>query len=362
MVKELELFSLDGLNSLFKRHKAFVPEPGARCKNCDTELSGQFCHVCGQNADQHHRNIVHLVWEAIEGLFHLDGRLWRTLPPLFLRPGTLNRDYLEGRITRHVPPFRLFLVALLLFIFAAEHRIEHSMHAAQHPDTAHAEPGHAEAGHGEAAHAPAQAPHATSATGKKDTKVALFEPDRKGTGPMTEVEQDGTTTRSVALFAMTEDDAKYLGGMVAQSDIKPEWLKGAMVRALENPKHYFLLMFTWGHRLAVFLLPILGLVLALVNLRKRQFYIYDHLIVAMNLLSFVFLGFAVSLALPESVGLWVARIMAIGVPVNLFFTMRGAYNSSVFTSAVKALFVSILTGLCFATGMLAIMTVAIATI
>ncbi|MBW8880433.1 MAG: 3'-5' exonuclease, partial [Asticcacaulis sp.] len=85
MAKELELFSLDGLGGWFRRSKphAFVPEPGQKCLNCDTELAGRFCHACGQDADTHHRSIFHLIAEAFEGLFHLDGRIWQTLPPLF---------------------------------------------------------------------------------------------------------------------------------------------------------------------------------------------------------------------------------------------------------------------------------------
>ena len=60
-----------------------------------------------------------MIVETIESLFHFDGRLRRTAPALFLRPGGLARDYMEGRIARHVPPFRTFLVALLLFVFCA---------------------------------------------------------------------------------------------------------------------------------------------------------------------------------------------------------------------------------------------------
>jgi hypothetical protein len=54
-------------------------------------------------------------------MFELDGRLARTLPLMFFGRA-LARDYMEGRLQRHVPPFRTFLVALLLFIFAAERR------------------------------------------------------------------------------------------------------------------------------------------------------------------------------------------------------------------------------------------------
>ena len=114
------------------------------CANCGAILQGPYCHICGQNADDHKRSILHLAWEAVEGFLHLDGRLRRTVPDLFFHPGRLARDYMDGRIARHVPPFRTFLVALLIFIFAAEHAT-HEIQAAQ--DAQHraraAESGHA---------------------------------------------------------------------------------------------------------------------------------------------------------------------------------------------------------------------------
>jgi hypothetical protein len=60
------------------------------------------------------------MWDGIEGLTHLDGRLGQTLPPLFFDPGRLARDHLEGRRQRHVPPFRLFLISLLIFMCVLE--------------------------------------------------------------------------------------------------------------------------------------------------------------------------------------------------------------------------------------------------
>jgi len=41
----------------------------------------------------------------------LDGRTWRTIVPLLLRPGFLTREYFAGRRRRHIGPGRLFLVA-----------------------------------------------------------------------------------------------------------------------------------------------------------------------------------------------------------------------------------------------------------
>src|SRR4051812_48812520 len=125
---DLETGAVDSAASFIRPKKKPFTHQGEACKNCGTPLEGWYCYSCGQNADTHHRSILHLIWEAIEGMFHLDGRLANTLPLLFFKPGVLAKDYMEGRIVRHVPPFRTFLVALLLFIFAAEHAIHSVKH------------------------------------------------------------------------------------------------------------------------------------------------------------------------------------------------------------------------------------------
>src|SRR5438046_880248 len=109
MTKEMEALAADALaGPAAAGHGPSVADTA--CANCGRHLYGRYCHHCGQSSDLRHRSITHLLWEAIEGLLHLDGRLWRTLPSLFFRPGTLGKDYLEGRVARHVPPFRMFLI------------------------------------------------------------------------------------------------------------------------------------------------------------------------------------------------------------------------------------------------------------
>ena len=56
--------------------------------------------------------------EATGRYVSLDGRLWRTLAGLLLRPGFLTREYFAGRRRRYIRPARLFLV-LSLALFAA---------------------------------------------------------------------------------------------------------------------------------------------------------------------------------------------------------------------------------------------------
>jgi hypothetical protein len=85
------------------------------CANCQTELKGAVCHHCGQLDDEFHRPVRGLLGEIIEGLFALDGRVARTIPNLLLRPGRVTRAYLMGQRARFMPPFRLYIIASLIF-------------------------------------------------------------------------------------------------------------------------------------------------------------------------------------------------------------------------------------------------------
>jgi hypothetical protein len=82
-----------------------------------------------------------------------------------------------------------------------------------------------------------------------------------------------------------------------------------------------------------------GLSLALVYRKRRDVYLYDHLLVAMNLLSFTFLTNAAGLIMPLSWMPWWFGFIALWTPVNLFQTLRGAYGSSVLGATLKTLIV-----------------------
>lgn len=87
------------------------------CKNCDTDLNGQYCHACGQPDRSNIRFFGALVHELFEDVFSFRSRAARTLSALFFRPGFLTCEYIAGRRYRYVPPLRLFLVTSLVCIF-----------------------------------------------------------------------------------------------------------------------------------------------------------------------------------------------------------------------------------------------------
>ncbi|MEO7071816.1 MAG: DUF3667 domain-containing protein [Rhodanobacter sp.] len=61
-----------------------------------------------------------IVGDVLDMAFNIDGRLLHTLPPLFARPGWITVEYLAGRRTRYVAPFRLmFWLCVLAFFISA---------------------------------------------------------------------------------------------------------------------------------------------------------------------------------------------------------------------------------------------------
>ena len=83
------------------------------CLNCGAELDGPYCRMCGQRAHVH-RTIGAFFHDLAHSVFHFEGKTWRTLPLLALRPGELTRRYIAGERARFVSPMALFLFSVFL--------------------------------------------------------------------------------------------------------------------------------------------------------------------------------------------------------------------------------------------------------
>jgi hypothetical protein len=89
----------------------------AVCASCARPLTGPYCSHCGEEVvDPHALTVRHFVAHTLaHETLHLDGKIWRTLQCLFLRPGFLTAEYCAGRRRVYVNPVRIFITAILAF-------------------------------------------------------------------------------------------------------------------------------------------------------------------------------------------------------------------------------------------------------
>ena len=85
------------------------------CRNCGATVDGAYCSTCGQETALRLPTLREFVREAAGRYVAFDGRFWRTVFALLVRPGFLTREYLAGRRRRYIRPARLYLFATLIF-------------------------------------------------------------------------------------------------------------------------------------------------------------------------------------------------------------------------------------------------------
>ncbi len=89
------------------------------CSNCGAGLTGRWCSQCGQKRiEESDRRLGHLLGQFAHELFHIEGKLPRTLGALLFRPGTLSSAYLAGQRQRFISPVGLFLIINLVYFIA----------------------------------------------------------------------------------------------------------------------------------------------------------------------------------------------------------------------------------------------------
>jgi hypothetical protein len=96
------------------RPPATVEPPVHGCANCGAPAPEAFCPACGQPTRERLPTFRQFMREATGRYIAYDGKFWKTLAHLLLRPGFLTREYLAGRRYRYIGPARLFLVSSLL--------------------------------------------------------------------------------------------------------------------------------------------------------------------------------------------------------------------------------------------------------
>jgi hypothetical protein len=90
------------------------------CANCSAPMHGPYCYACGQPEKGMIRQLASVMHDVLDTVFNIDSRVFRSLLPLYFRPGYLTLEYFAGRRVRYVTPFRLFFFLCIVAFFAIQ--------------------------------------------------------------------------------------------------------------------------------------------------------------------------------------------------------------------------------------------------
>jgi hypothetical protein len=299
------------------------------CLNCGTALVGSHCHACGQAAHVH-RTLGAFFHDLLHGVFHFEGKIWRTLPMLAFRPGQLTREYIDGRRASYVSPIALFLFSVFL-LFAAIHALAgDGVDQAINPnvDSALAE--------ARSDLADLEATRTRRLADSRDVSAL----DTKIANERAAITKLGDL-RARGITEVPED----LRGTIWHSDIG--WLDALIKKASANPQLLLYKMQTSAYKYSWLLIPISVPFVWLLFPFSRRFGLYDHTVFVTYSLSFMTL-LVIALSLAGWAGMaYVGALAVLLPPLHLYRQLKGTYALSRFGAVwrLAALLIVCLTAL-----------------
>jgi hypothetical protein len=96
------------------------------CLNCNAEVLGRYCHICGQENVEVEESFWSLATHLIYDIMHFDSKFFETLKFLLLKPGFLSKEYLRGRRASYLHPVRMYVFTsaiffIIFFTFISKH-------------------------------------------------------------------------------------------------------------------------------------------------------------------------------------------------------------------------------------------------
>ena len=308
------------------------------CLNCGTPLTGAFCNACGQHAHVH-RTLGAFFHDLAHGVFHVEGRTWRTLPLLAWRPGELTRRYIEGERVKFVSPMALFLFSVFLMFAVVSKMVPMAvMTVPKAQDAMRSE-------------SDGSAAHLAELKKQRTVVVARHEPTTAIDAQIVEATQQTTLMQTMA------KDGVLKGGAVTVSDDVPPWLRNPIRHASANPDLLLYKLKSGAYKWSWALIPLSVPFLWLLFPFSRRFRLYDHTVFVTYSLSFMTL-LVVVVTLGSAVGLAAAPIALFLIPpIHMYRQLKGAYSLSTAGAVVRTLalsFAAVLALTLFAMAMVAV--------
>jgi NAD-dependent aldehyde dehydrogenases len=274
------------------------------CLNCGTRLLGSHCHACGQAAHVH-RTLGAFFHDLLHGVFHFEGRIWRTLPLLVTRPGQLTREYIDGKRASYISPIALFLFFMFL-MFAVFHATED---AEEHTTEA------------------ASVSNIDEAIAATEQKIAQLEAQRNTVKTNAEERErllEDISDKKDDLAALNQIEAGRFGAPQSGTGIAK--VDSAIKKFRANPDLAAYKLQTYAYKYSWALIPISVPFLWLLFPFSRRFHLYDHTVFVTYSLCFMTL-LMITAMLAGAVGAgWVGGLLFFVPPIHMYRQLRGTYT------------------------------------
>jgi len=225
----------------------------------------------------------------------IDAKLPRTLKALFLKPGFLTSEFMNGRIARYLPPFRLYLIASVLFFVLVSFLSRRSDWAERQGRVLERQ-------------RVAAGDSAAADTVPRQLNFGLSVGKRR-------VQDVGVSSRWEWLDRKLERNLNELNKLPPNLALRR--ITDAIIEEL--PKVMFVL------------LPVFALLLKLFYVRRRRYYV-EHFVFALHVHAFAFVLFALMLVFRYDA---VAALVALALAFYLFAAMKRVYQQGYIKTALK---------------------------
>ena len=336
--------------------------PLTHCENCGADLKGHWCAKCGQPAIEYRRSFRYVVSDLLNEFLNWDSKFFTTIALLIVKPWRLTNEFLAGKRVRYVNPLRLYLLASILFFFAVNYGAKGiRIDPTKFPEEKRAEVAAAIADKRDEIEAELKKENLTSEQRRKAQKALeyLTKPTSSATTtPTPEETPSPSAAPGGSPTAESGGQQKYgpVGDrpFVVFDDAKSttpfeRWIEGrAKEKMGEQGTKMGLFISTLLSNLPYMMLcciPLFALVLKLLYIRRRRFYI-DHLIYALHIHSFfyaavmliVLLTIGLTRFTPGAIAGWLIALLWIAFVTQIFLSIRYVYRQGWFFSILKFLF------------------------
>ena len=291
------------------------------CLNCNAQVDGRFCHICGQENLEPEESVWHLITHFFNDITHFDGKFFSTLKLLVFKPGFLSAEYKMGRRNSYLNPVRMYIFTSFVFFFiffSTFHVDEKTFDKAID-------------------FSPNTAKDIRDSTGRKASQTYLDElgkdsvlikdsADKKNKIFYYEEFASRAAYDSVLKLGERKDSWLKRQLMYKQFDIKEKYNddQGKLISNLFN-----ILLHNFPQMLFVSL-PLFALFLKLIYFRQKQFYLVSHGIYTVHLYIFYFIVLLLMISFSQlsqyTHWAWLETVAKFLIPVLFYYEYKAMRN------------------------------------